>query len=199
MRATMVPVLALTAVLIGFSGELAHPSAEERSWARVAGYFEDTRERAGEASTPTAEEKRENAIVYGKTSSGKVGRYYYSLSVDKSGCATFRGGRAGAPYQTRGETQLTTEELGALTRAIQQANFLGFQQRYGRHALVNEKGVSLSYSWDGKQANVLWMSPPAEPRPPDHWFQIVGILDPIWARAERGAKASYEMSNERCL
>lgn len=165
----------------------SRPKPPEGSWARVAVYFEDIRRRAEEASKLPAEKNRENAIVYGQSSSGVVGTYHHSLAIDKSGHAVFRGGLGWAAYRTRGETQLTAEELGTLVRAIQQANFSSFQECYGRHAVVNEQSVSLGYEWDGKQADVLWMSPPAEPKPPDAWFRIVGILDQVWARAEKGA------------
>lgn len=161
------------------------PKPPEGSWAHVVVYFEDIMRRAEEDTGQAREKSRENAIVYGKSCSGIVGTYNYSLSIDRLGHAVLRGGLGWAAYLGKGETHLTAGELGLLVRAIHQANFGGFQECYGRHAPVNEQSASLGYDWDGKQADVLWMSPPADPKPPEGWFRIVEILDPSWTRAEK--------------
>ena len=176
------------------------PRPPEGSWPHVVVYFEDLIRRAEEASGQATEKSRENTLVYGRSSSGYVGTYHYSLSVDNSGHAVLKGGLGWAAYAYRGETQLTAEELGTLVRAIRQANFSGFQECYGRHAPVNEQSESLGYDWDGKQAGILWMSPPTEPKPADAWFRMVGILDQVWARAEKGAEirqALYLIADQR--
>ena len=165
------------------------PSASkppEGSWARVVVYFEDVMRRAEESSAAqTSQRAREDVLVYGNSSSGIVGTYSYSLAIDKSGHAVLTGGLGWAAYLWRGQTHLTTDELVALLRALHQATFSGFQECYGRHAPVNEQSRSLYYDWDGKQADILWMSPPAEPKPPEGWSRITEILDPIWERAEK--------------
>jgi hypothetical protein len=175
----------------------SRPKPPEGSWAHVVVYFEDVMRRAEESSAAQSREKaRENALVYGRSSSGIVGTYHDSLAIDKSGHAVLEGGLAWRAMR-RGETQLKADELDMLLRAIQQANFSGVQQCYGRHAPVNEQNVSLSYDWDGKQADVLWMSPPAEPKPSENWFRITEILDPIWARAQEPSQKKSAAPNRQ--
>lgn len=163
----------------------SRPKPPEGSWAHVAAYFEDIRRRAEEASTQPAENITENAIVYGKSSSGVVGTYRHSLSIDKSGYAVLRGGLGWAEYVRRGQTQLTPEELATLLHTFEDAKFVDFRQCYGQHTVVNEQNTSIFYRWDGKENGVLWMWPPADPKPPEGWSRIATILDQIWARAEK--------------
>lgn len=59
------------------------PKPPEGSWAHVMVYFEDIKRRAEEDTGQAREKSRENAIVYGKSSSGIVGTYNYSLSIDR--------------------------------------------------------------------------------------------------------------------
>src|SRR5439155_15747507 len=131
------------------------------------------------------ENTAENVIVYGRSSSGIVGTYRYSLSIDKSGHSVLTGGRGWAAYARRGETQLTAEERGALLRAFEEAKFADFQRCYGKHTPVNQQNAYLFYRGDRTQNSVTWLNAGSHPKPPDGWFRIVGILDQVWARAEQ--------------
>jgi hypothetical protein len=161
------------------------PKPPEGSWAHVLVYFEEIRRPAGEASTQTAENVTENVIVYGRSSSGYVGTYRYSLSINKSGYAVLRGGLGLAAYVPRGQTQLTPEELATLLHTFEDAKFVDFRPCYGQHSVVNEQTTSIFYRWDGKEKGVLWMWPHTDPKAPEGWSRIVTILDQIWARAEK--------------
>jgi hypothetical protein len=165
----------------------SRPKPPEGSWMHVTINFEEIRGRAELASTQTAENVTENVIVYERSSSGFIGTYRHSLSIDKSGNAVFRGGLGLAAYATRGQTQLTPEELATLLHTFEDAKFVDFRPCYGQHSVVNEQTTSLFYRWDGKEKKVLWMWPPADPKPPDGWSRIVTILDQIWARAAKQA------------
>ena len=63
--------------------------------------------------------------------------------------------------------------------------FMEFQHCYARHAPFNPQDSWMMYHWDGKTKGVVWMSDPAEPRPPEGWSRITARLEPIRARIEQ--------------
>jgi len=162
------------------------PRPPEGSWAHVVVYFEDIRRRAKEEPPhPTASaiiDVDDVVVEYGHSSSGVVGTYITLLTIRKSGRLMLGKGLR-LPWPGAGDTQLTPEELATVVLAFQEAKFMDFQQCYGQHAPVNEQSSWMTYWRDGHGKAVLWMSPPADPKPPEGWFRIVELLDPILARA----------------
>jgi len=162
------------------------PRPPEGRWAHVAVYFEDIRRRATEAAAPPISNgPSEDAIVlaFGHNSTGVVGTYVSALSIHQSGYVTFGDGLS-YPW-TIGHTQLAPEELARLLRTVEEAKFVEFQHCYGRHAPFNPQDSWMMYNWGGKTRGVVWMSDPAEPRPPEGWSRITALLEPIRARIEQ--------------
>jgi len=171
----------------------SRPKPPEGSWAHVVVYFEDLRRRAEEEPPhPTASARDVDDVVveYGHSSSGVVGTYITLLTIRKSGRVMLGHGLR-LPWPGAGDTQLTPEELATVLRAFQEAKFLDFQQCYGQHAPVNEQSSWMTYWRDGRGEAVLWMSPPANPKPPEGWFRIAELLDQIEARAKKRAPPQH--------
>jgi hypothetical protein len=131
---------------------------------------------------------KENSIIeYGHSSSGVVGTYITLLSVDKSGHVKLGHGLGGA--YLAGETQLTSEELANLLHTIEAAGFRAFRSCYGHRAQVNPQNAWIFYRSGAIEKEVVWLSAPREPTPPQGWFRVAELLDQIEARAEKQASS----------
>ena len=115
------------------------------------------------------------AFEYGHIFSGIAGTQNTLLAIDKSGAAGFVA-RAG------GRIQLSPEELSRLFRTIEDAKVTEMQRCYGRYEPVNLQETWMWYGNRGKEKTVTWMSPPADPKPPEGWSRIAQIADEIEAR-----------------
>ena len=145
-------------------------------------YFEDIRRLAEEAAIQPASDS-DIVFEYGHSSSGVVGTVVTVLSIDKSGYATLSHGLRFP--RLIGQTQLAPEELARLLQTIEEAKFVNFRQCYGQHARFNPQNSWMTYRWDGQGKVVVWESDPAEPKPPEGWSRIMGLLEEVRARAEK--------------
>jgi hypothetical protein len=151
------------------------------AWDKMVSLLDNIEEVAEDAPDHVpGQEIFESDIVfeYGHLSSGIAGSHVTLLAIDRSGAAGFVA-RAG------GRLQLAPEEFARLMRTVEDAKFTELQQCYGRYAPVNPQSTWMWYRNGGKEKEVTWMSPPADPKPPEGWSRITEIVDPIEERLGR--------------